>query len=83
MEACDAVLDDGGLIRLVKLTTKGSETSGHSGLSGQGSSGKGARPPSDILLAQFCEQTRPSPQSMTEEELELAIDSITGSGLRG
>ena len=34
-----------------------------------------------IRLAQFCEQTKPSPQSMTEEELELAIGALAGSGL--
>lgn len=31
-----------------------------------------------IRLAQYCEQTKPSPQSMTEEELELAIESLGG-----
>jgi len=31
-----------------------------------------------IRLAQYCEQTKPSPQSMTEEELELAIQSLGG-----
>ena len=37
IEARDAVLDDGGLIRSVWLNTEGSETSGHGGLPGPGS----------------------------------------------
>jgi hypothetical protein len=31
-----------------------------------------------IRLAQYCEQTRPSPQSMTDEELEAAIRALGG-----
>jgi hypothetical protein len=31
-----------------------------------------------VRLAQFCEQTKPSPESMTEEELEAAIRSFGG-----
>ena len=31
-----------------------------------------------IRLAQFREQTKSSPQSMTEEELELAIGALAG-----
>ena len=31
-----------------------------------------------IRLAQFCEQTKPAPESMTEEELEAAIRSLGG-----
>lgn len=36
--ACDAVLDDGGLIRSVWLKTEESETPGHGGLPDPGSS---------------------------------------------
>ena len=82
MEARDAVLDDGGLIRSVWLNTEGSETSGHGGLPGQGSSARVARPPSDVWLAQFCEQTRPSPQSMTEEDLEALPSRRSGEKSR-
>ena len=31
-----------------------------------------------IRLAQFCERTKPSPQAMTEEELEPAIGALAG-----